>query len=157
MASAKRNLSRVFIRLVSTALIALSSAGAFASGPLEEANKKLVLEFHAVVLNGKNADAAPKYVAENYIQHNPRVPNGLAGLQGFVRELSRNSQDARVTIKRVIAEGDLVVLHSHMQRSSQERGSVLVDIFRVENGKLAEHWDVLQPIPESSVSGNGML
>ncbi|MDB5873352.1 MAG: polyketide cyclase [Ramlibacter sp.] len=137
------------------AAAALLSTAAFA-GPLEDANKKLVLEFHAVVLNGKDADAAPKYVADNYIQHNPRVPDGLAALQGFVREMKRGTPESRANIKRVVAEGDLVVIHSHVQRTPGERGAALVDIFRVQDGKIVEHWDIVQPIPETSANSNGM-
>lgn len=137
--------------------IAISSSVAHATTPAEEANKKLVLEFHDVVLNGKDADAALKYLAENYIQHNPRVPNGVAPLQGFIREMKKNTPDSRSTIKRVVAEGDLVVIHSHVQRVLNERGAALVDIFRVQDGKIVEHWDVVQPIPESSANANGML
>jgi predicted SnoaL-like aldol condensation-catalyzing enzyme len=137
-------------------IFALLAAPAFA-GPTEEANKKIVLEFHEKVLNGKDADAAPKFVVPNYIQHNPRVPDGLAPLQGFVRELKRTSPESRSTIKRVIAEGSLVVLHSHVQRSPQDRGAALVDIFRLENGMIVEHWDVVQPVPETAANNNTMF
>lgn len=134
----------------------LSTPSVFA-GPQEDANKKLVLDFYETVLNGKDADAAPRYVAEGYIQHNPRVPNGLAPLQGFVRELRRTSPDARSTVKRVVAEGALVVLHSFVQRNPQDRGSALIDIFKVENAMIVEHWDVIQAVPETSANPNGMF
>lgn len=128
-------------------------------GPQADENKKLVLEFYERVLNKKDADAAAKYVVPHYIQHNPRVPSGLAPLQAFVRELKRTSPEARSTVKRVIAEGDLVVLHSHVQRGAgpQDRGLALVDIFRIENGMIVEHWDVMQAVPETSANQNGMF
>jgi predicted SnoaL-like aldol condensation-catalyzing enzyme len=136
--------------------VGLSSSSAFA-GALEDANKKLVLEFYEKVLNQKDADAASKYVVENYIQHNPRVPDGLAALQGFVREMKRSTPESRSTVKRAIADGDLVVLHSHVQRTPGERGTALVDIFRVANGMIVEHWDVIQPVPDTSANSNSMF
>jgi predicted SnoaL-like aldol condensation-catalyzing enzyme len=81
----------------------------------------------------------------------------LAGLQGFVRELGRVAPDAHADVVHVVAEGDMVVIHSHTQRNPQDRGMAQVDIFRVHDGKISEHWDVIQPIPETSVSGNGMF
>ncbi|MBB6563176.1 putative SnoaL-like aldol condensation-catalyzing enzyme [Acidovorax soli] len=140
-------------------VVGCSSQGPGASAPsVEQANTKLVLEFYEVVLNGKNADAAARYVAADYIQHNPRVPTGLAPLQGFVRELQRSAPQARSTVKRVVAQGDLVVLHSHAQRGGPEdRGMALVDIFRVHQGKIVEHWDVMQPVPETAANPNGMF
>lgn len=137
--------------------VALLSAAAAQAGPLEETNKKIVLEFMEVVLNGRNADAAPKYVVDNFIQHNPRLPDGVAALQGFVRMLQQSAPQARSTVKRAVAEGDLVVLHSLNQRNPEDRGMAQVEIYRLENGKIAEHWDVFQPIQEFAVNSNGML
>lgn len=137
--------------------VCVLSPGSANAGPLEDADKKLVLEFYEVVLNGRDADAAPTYVAEGYIQHNPRVPSGLAALQGFVRELRRIAPDARSTVKRVVSEGGLVVLHSLTQRNPQDRGVAQVDIFRVQDGKIVEHWDVMQPIPEVAANSNGVV
>ncbi len=127
------------------------------AGPQEDANTKLVLEFYQVVLNGKDADAAARYIGDSYVQHNPRVPNGLAALQGFVREMGRTAPASRSTVKRVIAQGDMVVLHSHVQRSPEDRGMALVDMFRIADGKLVEHWDVMQPVPETAANTNGMF
>lgn len=141
---------------VAASLLLWASIGCAGSAD-EEANKRLVLAFQERVLNGKDADVAAQYVAEHYVQHNPRVPDGLAALQRFVRELRQSSPDASSSVKRVVAEGDLVVLHSHLKRNKDDRGMALVDIFRVENGKLAEHWDVMQPVPETAANANGMF
>ncbi len=148
-----------FLRRLSAAtLLGGLCIGAIAGGSAqEEANKKLVLEFQRVVLNGKDADAVPRYVGDTYTQHNPRVPDGPAALQGFVRQLRTNAPDAFSEVKRAVADGDLVVLHSHQKRNKDDRGTALIDIFRVENGKLVEHWDVMQPVPETSANPNTMF
>ncbi len=140
-----------------TALACAAAMAAATAGPVEDANKKLVLDFHQIVLNGGDVEAAPNYVANSYVQHNPKVPDGLAGLQGIVRELRKGAPDAHSVVKHVVAEGDLVVLHSHTQRNAQDRGMAQVDIFRVRGGKIVEHWDVIQPIPETSVNTNTMF
>lgn len=152
-------MKKLFAIWAAALLVGCSSTGPGVPGtPVEQANAKTVLEFYEVVLNGKDADAAARYVAVDYIQHNPRVPTGLAPLQGFVRELQRSAPQARSTVKRVIAQGDLVVLHSHAQRGGpDDRGVALVDIFRVHQGKIVEHWDVMQPVPETAANQNGMF
>jgi predicted SnoaL-like aldol condensation-catalyzing enzyme len=63
----------------------------------------------------------------------------------------------RGEIKKIFAEGDYVILHAHGVRVPGDRGSAIIDIFKLENGKIVEHWDVMQPIPESAVNQNGML
>jgi predicted SnoaL-like aldol condensation-catalyzing enzyme len=75
----------------------------------------------------------------------------------FFSEFYKKHPDARMEIKRMIAENDLVVVHTHSQLSKAERGSAVVDIFRLENGKIVEHWDVIQAIPEKAANDNGMF
>ena len=122
-----------------------------------EANKKIVVDFYEKGLNQKDFDAASKYFGPRYIQHNPGAANGPEGfkrLVGFLKEKFPNSHNE---IKRVIAEGDLVVLHVHSKRSPEDRGRAIVDIFKVENGKIVEHWDVIQDVPEKSANDNTMF
>jgi len=139
------------------AALLLTVSTVSAATPQEEANRKLVLEFYERVLNQKDADAATQYIGSSYRQHNPLVPDGVAALQGYVRGLKERSPQSKSVVKRSFAEGDHVILHVHATRSPEDRGVAIVDIFRLENGKVVEHWDVIQPVPEKSANGNTMF
>jgi len=140
--------------LLAMLAIALATP-ALAADP--EANKKVVVDFYEKALNQKDFDAAAKYVGPRYIQHNPSAPDGIEGLKGLVTFLKQKFPNSHSEIKRVIAEGDLVVLHVHSVREPGQRGRAIVDIFRLENGKIVEHWDVIQDIPEKPANDNTMF
>ena len=122
-----------------------------------ESNKKAVLEFYDKALNQKDFDAAAKYFGPHYIQHNPGAPDGIEGFKAFITMRKEKFPNAKSEIKRAFADGDFVILHVHAMREPGERGNAIVDIFRLENGKIVEHWDVVQPIPEKTANGNGMF
>ena len=136
------------------ALLLLSPLPALADA---ESNKKAVLEFYDKALNQKDFDAAAKYFGPHYIQHNPGAPDGIEGFKAFIAQRKEKFPNARSEIKRAFAEGDYVILHVHGVREPGERGVAIVDIFRLENGKIVEHWDVVQPIPEKTANNNGMF
>lgn len=99
-----------------------------------------------------------KYGGSYYIQHNPLAPEGWEGFKGFINYFLTQNPNLKAKIVRVIAEGDFVVAHSHFTLSEQDQhGLAAMDIFRLENGKIVEHWDVLQPVPEKSANANGMF
>ena len=122
-----------------------------------EANKKAVLEAYDLALNQKDADAAFKYLGPTYTQHNPTVADGFEGWKAMVTWLKTDRPNFNVVVKRVIAEGDFVVLHVHMKADEGDRGRAGVEIFRLEQGKIVEHWDVLQAIPETVANNNTMF
>ncbi len=125
-----------------------------------EANKKLVLDFYDRVFNRKDFSTVDACLDKNYIQHNPQVPTGRDGFVKGVGEMLKQNPHWKTTFKRVIAEGDLVVVHNWAQPDStnpKDRGLAIVDIFRVENGKIMEHWDVIQPVGEKSANDNTMF
>ena len=122
-----------------------------------EANKKNVVEFYEQAINKKDFDAASKYLGPRYIQHNPTAPDGAEGLKGFIGFLRSKFPESKSEIKRVFAEGDYVILHVHAVREPGTRGRAIVDIFRLENGKIVEHWDVAQDVPEKAANSNGMF
>ena len=122
-----------------------------------EANKKAVLEFYEAGLNKKDFEAAAKYFGPKYIQHNPGAPDGIEGFKTFVNFLKEKFPQSHSEIRRVFADGDHVILHVHAVREPGTRGRAIVDIFRLENGKIVEHWDVRQEIPEKAANTNGMF
>jgi predicted SnoaL-like aldol condensation-catalyzing enzyme len=123
----------------------------------QEANKKVAQEFYDTIINKKDFESARKYIGKNYKQHNPLVADGPEGLKAFIEFLKTNFPDARSEIKRTLADGDYVVLHVHSIRPPNMRGRAIIEIFRLEDGKIDEHWDVIQEIPESSANPNGMF
>jgi predicted SnoaL-like aldol condensation-catalyzing enzyme len=122
-----------------------------------EANKKTVVAFYEKAINQKDFDAASKHLGSRYIQHNPVAPDGPEGLKGFIGFLKSKFPDSKSEIKRVFAEGDYVILHVHAVREPGTRGRAIIDIFRLENGRIVEHWDVAQDVPEKAANSNGMF
>lgn len=133
----------------------LMTASAAAADP--EANKKVVLDFYEKGLNQKDFEAAAVHFGPRYIQHNPSAPDGIEGFKAFVAMRKDKFPNAKSEIKRIFADGDFVILHVHGVREPGERGVAIVDIFRLEKGKIVEHWDVIQPIPEKPANSNGMF
>lgn len=144
-------------RIAAACALAIVAQAALALTPQEQSNKDVVLAFYEVAINQKDADAAVALVGPKYIQHNPRAPDGVEGLKGFLGYLKSSSPQGKGQIKRVIVQGDLVVLHVHSVPTPGALGMAIVDIFRVENGKVVEHWDVMQPVPEKAAHDNGMF
>jgi predicted SnoaL-like aldol condensation-catalyzing enzyme len=151
------------IRMVFTSLVfvvlALGAPPASANDAAKlEANKKNVVEFYNAVLNEKDFEKASKYLGATYIQHNPTAPDGPEGLKGFVNFLKEKFPQNKSEIKRVFAEGDYVIVHVHAVREPGTRGNAIIDIFRLDDkGKVVEHWDAVQPIPEKAMNSNTMF
>ena len=105
----------------------------------------------------KPAEAARKYLGPYYRQHNPGAADGADAFIAFVQGFTGAFPALHFDFKRFIAEGDLVVVHSHLVRHAGDRGMAVMDIFRIEDNRIVEHWDVLQEIPESPVNNNTMF
>ncbi|PWE79912.1 polyketide cyclase [Bradyrhizobium sp. SUTN9-2] len=138
-------------------ILSLAGGAAMAASAQEEANRQTVLAFYEKGLNQKDADAALAYVGNRYVQHNPTAPDGPEGFRKFISFLREKFPNSRSEIKRSFAEGDFVILHVHSVREPGTRGRAIVDIFKLENGKIVEHWDVIQEIPENPANGNTMF
>ena len=123
----------------------------------EEQNKKTVVAFYDAAINDKDFAAASAYLGDKYIQHNPLAADGPAGLQAFLAFAKDNLSGFKVQFKRVLADGDFVIVHAHATNGPDDRGSAVMDIFRLENGKVVEHWDVIQAIPETAQNSNTMF
>jgi predicted SnoaL-like aldol condensation-catalyzing enzyme len=120
-------------------------------------NKKTVKIFYNFLINKKDFKSASKHIGRQYTQHNPLVADGPEGLEAFVDFLKTNYPGAKSEIKRVFAEGDYVILHVHSLRIPNTRGRAIFELFRLENGKIVEHWDTIQEIPETFANPNGMF
>ena len=148
------------LRIVITAalLLALAAGSATAADAQAEANRKVVLDFYEKGLNQKDADAAIALMGNNrYVQHNPNAADGPEGFRKFIGFLREKFPNSRSEIKRSFVDGDFVILHVHAVREPGTRGTAIVDIFKLENGKIVEHWDVAQDIPEKMPHNNGMF
>jgi predicted SnoaL-like aldol condensation-catalyzing enzyme len=125
-----------------------------------ERNKKNVVEFYNAVLNEKDFEKAKTYVGATYIQHNPIGADGLEGIKGFINFLRDKAPNNKSEIKRVFAEGNYVIVHVHAVREPGTRGNAIFDLFRLDdNGRVVEHWDAVQPIPDpaTALNKNGMF
>ncbi|MFF4502903.1 nuclear transport factor 2 family protein [Streptomyces sp. NPDC001401] len=126
-------------------------------GFLTAYNKKLVTAAFDQLLVKKDLSAIDRYWGPEYDQHNPNIADGVAGVKSGLGAYFKQFPQLTVTPKRVIAEGDLVAVHSHYVNAPGERGQAIVDLFRVRCGKIVEHWDVIQDVPATSANGNGMF
>ncbi len=141
--------------VLSLALPAPAALGADQAA--QEANKKTVLEFYEAGINQKDFAKASQYFGSRYTQHNPNAADGPEGFRRFIEFLREKFPASHSEIKRVFADGDYVIVHVHAVREPGTRGNAIVDIFKLEHGKIVEHWDVVQPIPEQSANQNGMF
>ena len=152
-------INATFMLSLAAVLLCLGSLqGCDSSGQSpEEHNKETVIAFYNAAINDKDFEAASQYLGDKYIQHNPLAADGPEGLKAFLEFAKANLGEFRVEFKRVLADGDFVVVHSNARANPDDRGSAVMDIFRLENGKVVEHWDVIQAIPETAMNTNGMF
>lgn len=123
----------------------------------EQANLDFTLAMYRDVLIAMNPDAVDRYIAANYIQHSSLAAPGVNALKEFLIKVRAESPNAKQSIKRAFVDGDHVIVHVHVKRWADDPGLAVVDIFRLENGLIAEHWDVVQEVPADPVNANSMF
>jgi predicted SnoaL-like aldol condensation-catalyzing enzyme len=122
-----------------------------------ETNKRVVVDYYQTAFGGDPEKAVADHFGARYIQHNPDAADGPEAFIGYVKWLRSEHPRLSLEIKRVIAEGDTVATHSHLILEPGQPGRALADFFRLENGKVVEHWDVIQEVPETAANPNGMF
>lgn len=123
----------------------------------EEANRILVVDFYNAFFNEHKVEEAARVVADGYKQHNPDVPDGKQPFVSYFTGFFKDNPQSRARIVRSAVDGDLVWVHVHSTNDPNDRGQAVLDIFRVESGKIVEHWDVIQPVPQAAANDNGMF
>ena len=121
----------------------------------EQANLDLVMGLFEHVLNPMDSSRVDEFVAQDYIQHSQLAPPGRDAFRSFLDMIRGETPDAVHDVKRAFVDGDHVTVHYHVRRFEGDLGWAVIDIFRVANGKIAEHWDVLQDVTEGGPNPNG--
>ncbi len=123
----------------------------------EAANLALVTQMYHEVLIAMDSSAVDRFIAPHYVQHSSLAEPGVAALKAFLDMVREQSPDARQTIHRTLADGDMVAVHVHVERFPGDPGLAVVDMFRCQNGMIVEHWDVLQDVPARPVNPHSMF
>jgi predicted SnoaL-like aldol condensation-catalyzing enzyme len=123
-----------------------------------EQNKEIAVAFFNMIFTDHKVEEAFKLYSDPiYKQHNPMAASGAQAAIGFLGPFLKSNPNYKGEIKHVIAEGELVAIHNHVTSGPNDRGRAVVDIFRVVNGKVVEHWDVIQDVPAKSANENTMF
>jgi predicted SnoaL-like aldol condensation-catalyzing enzyme len=147
------------MRLFAIAAVVLAlGIPAFAETPAQiETNKRAVLGFYEAALNNKDFDAAQKFLSPGYKQHNPTLLDGADGIRKLIETLRARAPTMHVEIKHIFAVDDFVIVHSHSVTDPTKPGRAIADFYRMKDGLIEEHWDVIQDIPDHSANENGMF
>lgn len=113
-----------------------------------ENSRSLVLGFYEEVCNARDITRLGDFLSDEYIEHNPQLDSGIAAVSRFLENLFAALPGISFTIARMACEDDLVMVHLLIRKTREDRGTAAVDIFRIAGGRIAEHWDVMAPIPE---------
>jgi predicted SnoaL-like aldol condensation-catalyzing enzyme len=123
----------------------------------EAHNRRTVLEFYEQVLIPMDFTHAMRFFGPTYTQHDPLATDGPAGLRQFLDTVRVATPHATTLIKRVFVDGDFVIVHVHVTPEPGTPGLAVVDLFRLEQGKIVEHWDVIQFVPQNALNANSMF
>lgn len=151
--------------LAAAAFLATACSGASGTAPAagssasEEQNKTLVLRLYSEAFNQNKTDVVKELVAADYVQHDKSAAGGAGGQVKQFQDLKAKIPGAVATVKRTAADRDLVAVHWHASATpaNEATGEARIDLYRVGNGKLAEHWSIAQTVPATTASGNSLF
>ena len=123
----------------------------------EQKNLDLVLGMFRNVLQPLDSSAVDRYISPDYVQHSQMAPPGRDALKAFLDWAARENPDNTQTLKRAFVDGDHVILHYHVVRWPGDLGFAVMDVFRIADGMIVEHWDVVQDVPAEPVNPSGMF
>lgn len=144
------------IMSVAIGLSCLMLTAVFAGKTTPANNKQIALDFFNAITVKKDFKAASQYLGPVFIEHSPDAVDGYKGLQDLVDDLKKYPE-SQIIIKRTMVDGDYVMIHVHVIREPNTLGRAVMELFRLENGKVVEHWDVLQEVPAKSENTNGIF
>ena len=125
--------------------------------PEEQRTLDFVLEMYREVLIAMDSGKVDRYISPHYVQHSSLAPPGRDSLKAFLDMIRRESPQATQEIRRAFVDGDHVITHTHVRRFPGDPGLAVMDIFRVAEGMIVEHWDVLMDVPVNPVNPNPMF
>ncbi len=139
------------LRTTGAALAALVIATTVvrADTPQELTNRQTVLEFYEKAFNAKDFSAASQFLGPRYTEHDPSIADGHEGLKAHIELLREKYPQSERRIMRVLADGYHVILHVHAVNAPGTRGDAIAHIYRLENGRIVEHWGMTQRVPEA--------
>ena len=144
----------LFSLLIASLLTAATASAADCHLKPKEVVTRFMTTFY---LDKKVREAFETWVDPGYVQHNPMAATGRDAAINFLEPFFAQHPEIHYSIARIIADGNLVAVHSHGKFGADDRGVAVVDILRVEGCKVMEHWDVVQPVPEKAANSNGMF
>lgn len=121
-----------------------------------ETNKQIAITAYQRIFGDLDSTGVEELMSSDFIQHNPTLPDGPEGVKGVIQMLlSQGVSKQKVVFKHVVAEDDIVILHTRTEMRGKEWR--FIDIYRIENGKLAEHWDAMMQMPDVPANNNPMF
>lgn len=124
---------------------------------MTDSNKAAAIAFLELASSGKVSDAYSRFVGAEFKHYNPFFEGSAESLRAGMEQNARQKPDKVLEVQRAVAQGDFVAVHSHVRQKPDDRGAAVVHIFRFENGRIVELWDIGQPVPEKSSNSHGMF
>jgi len=150
--------SHIHLKRAPTPLVRSSNPKQIEVTNTPESNKATVREFYDLAFNQRQpAEAVAKHVGNYYRQHNPGAADGPEAFIEFASAFAHAYPGLSIEFRRLVAENDLVAVHSRLVREPNDRGLAVMDLFRLEDGKIVEHWDTVQEVPENALNANTMF